>query len=65
MNMSKNGGVGWMVVITKTKSRTMQMAELRSVMMSTCSYPQWGNIPLQGLDKHMHTEVGAISDFYC
>ena len=35
------------------------MAELRSVMISTCSYLQWGNIPLQGLDRHMCTKNGS------
>ena len=27
------------------------MGEFRVAMMSTCSYPQWGNVPLQGLER--------------
>ena len=49
--------VGWVVATAKSKNGTTQIAEFRVAMIST--YPQWVNIPLQGLDRHVLT-VGAI-----
>ena len=55
--ISTNGGIEWVVVITKAKKQDNANGIVES-SYDLHIYLQCSNIPLQGLDRHMHTKNG-------
>ena len=56
-------GVGWVVAKAKTKKQDNTNSRVYSGY-DVHIYPQWANIPLQGLDRRVLTVV-AIAGSHC